>query len=153
MPTFNLKCIFIYISCDERSQAYQLRITEHGFNVRCLTEDHSTCWETIQLMSINCKTHLKQHILTGNRSSMGATQTGQTLAVQSVQPLLDCIWSLRYALHPHHWPIRWSTPQRMPCAEEDFYKKILSLATGGPCTCNLNPAIASEVNIALLTDY
>lgn len=37
------------------------------------------------------------------------------------------------ALHPHHGPMRCSTQQRMLFAVEDFYKKIMSLATGEPC--------------------
>lgn len=56
-----------------------------------------------------------------------------------MQPLLDSPWSLWYALHPHHRPMRCLTRQRMLFAWEDFLKKTLSLATGVPCKCSTNP--------------
>lgn len=37
-----------------------------------------------------------------NSLNEGDNQIKQTLAVYSVQPGLESLWSLCYALHPHH---------------------------------------------------
>lgn len=67
-----------------------------------------------------------------------------------MQPLLDMdtSWSRWYELHPHHWPMRWSSQQRMLFPGEDFFKKILSLATGAPSKCITHSDTTSEVILA-----
>lgn len=54
-----------------------------------------------------------------------------------------------HALHPHRGPMRCSTQQRMLFPVENFYKKIISLATGVPCWGITNSDASSEVTMAL----
>lgn len=100
---------------------------------------------TIWINHIICSTWESLHIW--NLKAEGGKL--QTLAVQSEQPLLDSLRSLWYALHPHHWPMRCLTRQRMLCAVEDFFKKILGLATGEPCESITDLDTGSEVHTAL----
>lgn len=57
----------------------------------------------------------------------------------------------REVLHPLDWPMRCLTRQRMLSAGEDFFKKLLSLATGVSCKCITNPEAASEVSSLVCT--
>lgn len=56
----------------------------------------------------------------------------------------------REVLHPRDWPIRCLTRQRMLSAGEDFFKKILSLATAVTCKCVTDPVASSKVSSSLI---